>query len=59
MPTMYIRKKTIKGKEYYYLVRSVREGKNVRQAFLAYLGTEKPDKKELKKIGVKYGKNKP
>jgi len=56
---MYIRKKTIKGKEYYYLVRSVREGKNVRQAFLAYLGTEKPDKKELKKIGVKYGKNKP
>jgi hypothetical protein len=36
---MYIRKKTIKGREYHYLVESVRVGDCVQQKVLAYLGT--------------------
>jgi hypothetical protein len=36
---MFIRKKTIHGKTYHYLVESVRTGEGVRQKVLAYLGT--------------------
>jgi len=39
----YIRTKKIKGRTYYYLVKSVREGDRIRQVMLEYLGTEKPD----------------
>ncbi len=48
MPNMaFIRTKKIKGKEYYYLVKGIREknGK-VRQKVIAYLGS----KKELEKF---------
>lgn len=43
---MYIVKKKIKGKEYYYLNRAVREGKKVVSKNVAYLGK---DKKEAEK----------
>ena len=36
---MFIRKKTIKGQTYYYLVKSVRVKGKVQQKVLAYLGT--------------------
>lgn len=38
----YIRRKTIKGKTYQYLVKSVREGKRVRQVFVGYIGNPPP-----------------
>jgi hypothetical protein len=47
---MFVRKKTIKGRQYYYLVRSVRTGGTVRQQCLEYLGAALPHKKELEKI---------
>lgn len=34
----YVRKKRIKGKDYFYLVKNIRDGKKVRQKTLAYLG---------------------
>lgn len=34
----YIRTKTIKGREYRYLVRGIRDGKRVRQKVIRYLG---------------------
>lgn len=34
----YIRTKTIKGRDYLYLVRGVREGASVRQKVVRYLG---------------------
>lgn len=49
---MYIRTKKIKGKTYYYLVKTIREDGKVRQIHLDYLGTEKPSLEqaaELKK----------
>lgn len=39
----FIRTKQIKGKIYYYLVKSVREGNKVRQVILKYLGTTPPE----------------
>jgi hypothetical protein len=36
---MFVRKKTINGKVYHYLVESVRTGSSVQQKVLAYLGT--------------------
>lgn len=52
---MYVRRKTVKGLDYYYLVKSVREGKRVKQVYLAYLGSELPSDRELERIkaGVK------
>jgi len=38
----YVRTKTIRGKTYRYLVKSVREGKRVRQVFVAYIGNPPP-----------------
>jgi hypothetical protein len=38
----YVRSKTIKGKTYRYLVKSVREGKRVRQVFVSYIGNPPP-----------------
>ena len=38
----YVRSKTIKGKTYQYLVKSVREGKRVRQVFVSYIGNPPP-----------------
>lgn len=39
---MFIRSKKIKGKEYFYLVESVREGGKVRQRIVRYLGCRRP-----------------
>ncbi len=47
---MYVRKKKIKGRTYYYIVKSVREGKKIKQVYMEYLGDTLPDKKELKEI---------
>jgi hypothetical protein len=38
----YIRCKTINGKSYRYLVKSVREGQRVRQVFVRYIGNPPP-----------------
>jgi hypothetical protein len=38
----YIRRKTINGKSYRYLVKSVREGRRVRQVFVRYIGNPPP-----------------
>jgi len=38
----YVRRKTVKGKTYRYLVKSVREGKRVRQVFVSYIGNPPP-----------------
>ena len=38
----YVRSKTIKGKTYRYLVKSIREGKRVRQVFVSYIGNPPP-----------------
>ena len=53
---MFVRKKTIKGREYYYLVRSVRDGDAVRQEYLEYLGPNIPQKKELQRLKRKHSK---
>lgn len=42
--------KKIKGKKYYYLVESKREGNKVKQKNIAYLGSEKA---LLKRLGIK------
>jgi hypothetical protein len=52
----YIRTKKIKGNIYFYLVKSVREGKKVRQIVLAYLGAEKPNGEEVRKLKKKHEK---
>jgi hypothetical protein len=39
----YIKKKKIKGRIYYYLAESYREGGKVKTRTLRYLGTEPPD----------------
>ena len=39
---MFIRKKKIKGKTYYYLVESYREGAKVKQRVIKYLGANRP-----------------
>ena len=43
---MYIRKKLIKGKEYYYLVKGIKGKKNTQQKVICYVG----DKEALKKL---------
>jgi hypothetical protein len=54
---MFVRKKRIGSRQYYYLVRSVRglDGK-VRQEHVEYLGAQQPGVKELKKIIRKHNK---
>jgi hypothetical protein len=52
----YLRTKKIKGNIYYYLVQSVREGKKVRQIVLAYLGAERPNGEEVRKLKKKHEK---
>jgi len=47
---MFIRKKTIKGKDYYYLVESYREDRKVKQRVVKYLGAKKPSPEEVEKI---------
>jgi len=47
---MFVRKKRIHEREYYYLVKSVREDGCVRQKFVEYLGAKAPDKEELERI---------
>ena len=49
---VYIRAKVVRGKTYYYLVRSVRDEGKVKQIVLKYLGKEKPGVEELNKIVV-------
>jgi hypothetical protein len=49
----FVRKKTIKGRNYYYLVKSVREGSKVRQKVIKYLGSRKPRKEVWGKISRK------
>lgn len=47
----FIREKTINGNQYLYLVESVREGGNVRQKVLEYIGPSGNfTEKELQKI---------
>ena len=47
----HIVKKEIHGKDYYYLRKSVREGKKVKAICLGYLGkTRKQAEKQMKKI---------
>ncbi|MBN2013991.1 MAG: hypothetical protein JW778_02315 [Candidatus Altiarchaeota archaeon] len=50
----YIRTKRIKGGIYYYLVKSVREGRRVYQVNLAYIGAVKPSKEAVRKLKKKY-----
>ncbi len=48
---MYITKKTIKGKDYYYLRKSVREGEKVKSVNVAYLGKDLNEaKKKMEEI---------
>ena len=48
---MYVVKKKIKGKEYYYLNKSVREGNRVISKNVAYLGKDKEEsEKKAKEI---------
>ncbi len=37
---MFLRKKRIRGKDYFYLVRSVRVGNKVRQKIVTYFGRD-------------------
>ncbi len=53
----YVRSKNIKGRIYYYLVKSVRDGDKVRQINLAYLGAEKPTEEEVRKIKKRHKKS--
>jgi len=51
---MYIIKKKISGKDYYYLRKSVRKGKKVRSEFVAYLGKNKQEaEKKAKEFKLK------
>jgi len=53
---MYIVKKNIKGKEYFYLRKSVREGDKVRSKNIAYLGKTREEAEKKKKKIEKSGK---
>lgn len=51
---MFVRKKQIKGRTYYYLVKSLRERNRVRQVVLEYLGSTYPKESKLQKIKLKH-----
>jgi hypothetical protein len=53
---MFVRKKNIKGRAYYYLVRSVRNGETIRQECLEYLGPKLPAKKVLEAVKRKHSR---
>jgi hypothetical protein len=53
---MYVRRKTIKGRVYYYLVKSIRNGDTIRQVYLDYIGPIMPTKKELAALKKKHSK---
>jgi hypothetical protein len=53
---MFVRRKTVKGRQYFYLVRSVRSGDTVRQQCLEYLGAAMPAKKELERLKRAHGR---
>ena len=40
---MYVAKQKVKGKDYYYLRKSVREGEKVKSKNIAYLGKDKKE----------------
>lgn len=46
----FIREKTVKGRTYYYLVKSIREGNRVRQKTIKYIGPEKPSEDEITRL---------
>jgi len=50
----YVREKKVKGRNYYYLVKSVREGGRVRQVNLEYLGPKKPSRRHIKELRKRY-----
>jgi len=52
----FVRVKWIRGNKYYYLVESRREGKNVKQRVLKYLGTSIPE--DIESIKRELGKAK-
>lgn len=47
---MFVRVKTIKGRNYFYLVKSERKNGQVRQKVVKYIGSQRPDERRLKKI---------
>jgi len=47
---MFVRRKTVKGREYYYLVKSQRLDGLPRQKVVKYLGTDKPSEKQIRQI---------
>lgn len=51
---MFVRKKRVKGIEYYYLVKSIRDGGVVRQKVVKYLGSDLPTQKTIEKIKKKH-----
>jgi len=53
---MFVRRKTIKGRTYFYLVKSVRNGDRITQQYLEYLGAQIPTKKQLDVKKKKYQK---
>jgi len=54
---MFIRKKKIKGRQYYYLVKSVRKNCNVKQEYVEYLGSIEPTTEEIIKLKKKHLKD--
>jgi Fic family protein len=52
---VFIRKKKIKGKEYYYLVKSIRSGDKVKK-IEKYLGKEKPSLNTIKQLNASLSK---
>ncbi|MFH1403554.1 MAG: hypothetical protein ABIH11_04715 [Candidatus Altiarchaeota archaeon] len=53
---MFVRKKRIKGREYYYLVKSVRRDGRVSQEFVEYLGSEAPSPRQLAEVKTRHDK---
>ena len=49
----FVREKQVKGKTYYYLVKSVRERGRVMQKNIQYLGSEKPSEDEIRRLRKK------
>jgi hypothetical protein len=51
---MFVRQKIIKGRTYYYLVRSKRQGASVVQETIEYIGAKKPSKKNITVLKKKH-----
>jgi len=52
---MFVRKKTVSGGTYYYLVKSERVGGRPRQKVVKYLGAIRPTKQDLEEIVKRLG----